>query len=189
MKIHARLGSSLLARDSVAGVTSDLELISEQDHAALLGAGIAVLAAWTYEGRLYVRVTGPLDARDVVRARLGADVDVGVCGDGPREIRPIACCGYVERDPGRLQLRYLMSDDRHLDDIVVRETDDTVFIYGTACAAIDEVGGDEMDSPYHVYLERPLGTRTVFDEVANRPVPYRNVYAELRTRWGLPSGV
>lgn len=45
-------------------------------------------------------------------------------------------------------------------------------------------GGDReaefIDYPIHIYLERPLGDRTVNDIVQERrPVPYRNVYREL----------
>ena len=163
------------------------ELISEQDHAVFREHGITVLTARTYDGRLSVNVTGPdgEHVRDIVRARLGAEVDVGVCGDTPREIRPIACCGHMERDAGRLQLRYVMGGDRHLDHIEVREDDDAVFIYGTVCVPVEDDYGDEMECPYHVYLDRSRGGRPVIDEVNNRRVPYKNVYDELKRKYGL----
>jgi hypothetical protein len=55
------------------------------------------------------------------------------------------CVGHMEREPGRLQLRYVLRGD------------------------------DEM----YVYLDRPLGDRTVVDGVGGQPVPYVNVYAQL----------
>jgi hypothetical protein len=34
-----------------------------------------------------------------------------------------------------------------------------------------------------VYLDQPLADRVVIDGVTGSPVPYRNIYAELRDEW------
>ena len=83
----------------------------------------------------------------------------------------------MEREPGRLQLRYVLRRGEHLDELLVAEDDERVVVYGTICTPIDpQLGGGEEESPYHVYLDEPLGKRTVIDAVAREPVQYFNVY-------------
>ena len=36
-----------------------------------------------------------------------------------------------------------------------------------------------MEIPYHVYLDAPLGDRTVIDGMTGAAVPYKNVWAEI----------
>jgi len=115
-----------------------------------------------------------------VVARLGPGVDVDVCGRLPRRLRPRRCVGYMEREAGRLQLRYVVVGDEHLDDIVVAEDDRTVAVFGTICQPVIQPVGDAVECPYHVYLDRPLGDRSVIDGFGDVPVPYVNVYVELR---------
>ena len=88
----------------------------------------------------------------------------------------------MEREPGRLQLRYVIRGDEHIDDIEVAEDDDCVVVLATVCTAIIGEDGDAVECPYHKYLERPLGERVVIDGFAGEPVPFKNVYAEMEER-------
>lgn len=84
----------------------------------------------------------------------------------------------MEREAGRLQLRFVLWPDEHVDDIVVAEDATTVAVLGTVCTP--ETGGRECcEVPCHVYLERPLGDRAVVDGLTGQPVPYKNVYETL----------
>jgi hypothetical protein len=168
-------------------MTSEAQFISDQDRVALLRESIHVLSAERHRGRLNVFVTSPDEdrARAAVRACLGDAVTVYVCGDVPRVVRPMPCEGYMEREAGRLQLRYVNRGDQHIDHIFVAEDDETVVVYGMSCISPLGASGDEVDSPYHEYLKQPLGDRTVIDGVTGEPVPYRNVYEGLAKKWGL----
>ena len=42
----------------------------------------------------------------------------------------------MEREPGRLQLRYVTCGDEHIDDIEVAEDDDFVVVLGTVCTSV-----------------------------------------------------
>jgi hypothetical protein len=86
----------------------------------------------------------------------------------------------MEREPGRLQLRFVLRGDEHVDDIVVAEDDETVVVYGIVCASVAGTDGPAWEGPWHVYLGQPLAGRVVIDGVTGSPVPYRNIYAELR---------
>jgi hypothetical protein len=158
--------------------------ITTEDREALLREHILVHSVHVdaFGTRLYA--TGPdrAVAKDALIARLGDAVDIEICGETPREVRPRACCGHMEREPGRLQLRYCVQEDEHVDLIFVAEDDERVVVFGTVCTPIDLLPGHEWDSPYHVYLDRPLAGREVFDAVQNAPVPYFNVYDGIKER-------
>ena len=77
---------------------------------------------------------------------------------------------------GRLQLRYALQSEEHLDEIVVAEDDKRVVVFGTVCTPIGLLPGHLDEGPYHVYLKGPLAGREVFDATADAPVPYFNVY-------------
>jgi hypothetical protein len=168
-------------------VTNDIEIISERDRTALLRQGIQVLAVRADETEVQVYVAGGDEdwARSMVIAQLGPTVDVRVCGAGPRELRPRRSVGHMEREAGRLQLRYVLVGDEHVDDIVVAEEDHSVVVSATICTPVAEAFGREVECPYHVYLDRPLGDRTVLDALDGEPVPYKNVYLDLKERYGL----
>jgi hypothetical protein len=153
------------------------------DRVALLRHGIAVVAADTAQGRLRVGVTGAGSARvrEVVARRLGADADVEVLGDLPRRLQPRECSGYMEREPGRLQLRFGLCGDEHVDDIVVAEDGWTVVVFATVCTSVSGEVGAVHEGPWHVHLERPLGDRAVIDGTSGNSVPYKNVYAGLES--------
>ncbi|RKQ93371.1 hypothetical protein C8N24_3234 [Solirubrobacter pauli] len=153
--------------------------ITTEDRAALLKEGVLVHSVHHYEThptQLFVTAPDEEHALEAVSARLGAAVDVNVCGDAPREVRPRRCTGHMEREAGRLQLRYDMQRDEHMDEILVAEDDERVVVFATVCTPIDPQLGDVVGCPYHVHLDRPLGERVVFDAVARAPVPYFNVY-------------
>jgi len=81
------------------------------------------------------------------------------------------------------RLRYAMQDEEHLHEIVVAETDDQVIVFGMICAPVDlPAPGHLVESPYHVYLDQPLGERVVIDAVSERPIPYFNVYDGMEER-------
>lgn len=159
--------------------------ITSEDRAALLKDGVLVHSVHHHEAhptQLFVTAPDEERALEAVSARLGATLDVNVCGDAPREVRPRRCTGHMEREAGRLQLRYDMQRDEHMDEILVTEDDDRVTVLATVCSPIDHDVGDTVGCPYHVYLDRPLGERVVFDAVARAPVPYFNVYDGIRDR-------
>ena len=84
----------------------------------------------------------------------------------------------MEREPGRLQLRYVLRGDEEMYEIEVAEDDRTVVVTATVLTGAD-AEADACECPWHVYLDRPLGDRTVVDGVGGQPVPYVNVYAQL----------
>ena len=157
-----------------------------EDRSALLRERVRVHAvSHDEEFGTQMAVTGPDEkrARKAVVERFGKEVQVAVCGDVPREVLPRRCDGQMEREPGRLQLRYAMQDEEHLHEIVVAETDDQVIVLGTICAPVDlPPPGHLVESPYHVYLKQPLGDRVVIDAVADARVPYFNVYDGIEER-------
>jgi hypothetical protein len=160
---------------------TESELISAEDRVALLRKGIVVIEADATRGRLRVGVTGGGVDRvvDAVRRRLGEETEVDVLGLLPRRLLPLRCVGHKEREPGRLQLRFVVSDDEHVDDIVVAEDAATVAVLGTVCTPESGEDREYCEVPCHVYLERPLGHRTVVDGVTGEAVPYKDVYAKL----------
>jgi hypothetical protein len=162
---------------------SDSELIRAEDRVALLREGIVVLHVARVRGRLCASVTGAGVNRvaDAVCRRLGVDTDVEVVGLLPRRLLPLRCVGHMEREPGRLQVRFVLCGDEHVDDIVVAEDADTVAVLGSVCTSESGEDRECCEVPCHVYLERPLGRRVVVDGVTGEVVPYKNVYATLGT--------
>ena len=152
----------------------DSEIISERDRTDLLNQGIQVLSASSYENEVQVYVAGGDEerARSTVIAQIGREADVQWCGALHRRLVPRPCVGYMEREAGRLQVRYVLSmDDEHVGDIEVTEDDHTVVVSATMCTPLHSEARDEIECPYHVYLDRPLGDRTVIDGFDGAPVP------------------
>jgi len=154
------------------------------DHRArLLERGIVIVDDGGAPGRRHVRVSGHgAGVEEAARARLGDDIDVEVVGELPRRLEARRCVGYMEREPGRLQLRYVLKGNEHMDDIVVAEADEAVVVFATVCTSAGGERGASCEGPWHVYLERPLGNRTVVDGASGRRVPFKNVYVGLDRR-------
>ena len=85
----------------------------------------------------------------------------------------------MEREERRLQLRFVLHGDEHVDDIVIAEDDACVVVYGIVCTTVAGTARDAYEGPWHVYLDRPLGDRMVIDGVTGSPVRFKNVFAEL----------
>jgi hypothetical protein len=96
-----------------------------------------------------------------------------------RRLVPRPCVGHMEREEGRLQVRLVLWLDEHVDEIVVAEDATTVAVLATVCTPETSDDRDCCEVPCHVYLERPLGDRTVVDGVTGRDVPFKNVYETL----------
>jgi hypothetical protein len=156
-------------------------LVNAADRAALLREGIVVLEENSTRGRRRVCVTGIGAERvwEAVARRLGREAEVEILGELPRCIRPRRCVGYLEREPGRLQLRFVLAGEEHVDEILVAEDDEAVVVLATVCTAVGGDGGERWEGPWHVYLDRPLGNREVIDGCNGAAVPYRNVYETL----------
>ncbi|MBE2317839.1 hypothetical protein DVA67_017790 [Solirubrobacter sp. CPCC 204708] len=152
--------------------------ISPQDRVTLLKDGITVLTVESDARGMHVCVSGRDEER--VRKRvgevLGDAVHVWVAGDTPRQLRPRACVGYLEREPGMLQLRYVVQGAQHVDAISLAEDDETVVVFGTVCMSVAGEDGEPIDCPAYLELQRPLQERTVIDGVSGAVVPYRNIY-------------
>ena len=103
----------------------------------------------------------------------------------PRRLAPRSFVAYCEREPGRLQLRLVLARDEHVDDIVVDEEDDCVIAFASVCSPTIGAHPEQMEGPFHVYLDQPLGDRKVVDALTGRRLPYRNVLAELAEEYGL----
>jgi hypothetical protein len=74
---------------------------------------------------------------------LGTAVDVEIAGELPRRHVPRPCVGQMEREERRLQLRFILRGDEHVDDIVVAEDDQSVVVYGIVCTL---VAGTDRDA-------------------------------------------
>lgn len=158
--------------------------LTPRDRTALLQHGIVVLDTFSSGGRTQLDVAGDGEdrVRDVVGRLLGEDVLVDVVDALPRRLRPLRCVGHMEREPGRLQLRFVIDGDDHVDDITVAEDDATVVVFGTVCTAALPRHGDRCEVPCHVYLAGPLGDRAVIDGTTGEDVPFKDVYAEIAAR-------
>jgi hypothetical protein len=83
---------------------------------------------------------------------------------------PRPCLGYLEREPGRLQLRVELTGDEGVCEVEVEEDDETVAVFATVCGT---PGKNGLDVPVHVYLDKPLGDRRVVDLVSGRRLELR----------------
>ena len=147
----------------------------------LLRAGIVLLEDHLDGEKPSVVVAGAGEerVRIAIMDELGAEVDVEIAGDLPRRHVPRPCVGHMEREERRLQVRFVLRGDEHVDDIVVAEDDAHVVVYGIVCSPVADAGRDAYEGPRHVYLDRPLGDRMVIDGVTGSQVPYKNGFAEL----------
>ncbi len=152
--------------------------LTAEDRVALLRHGVSVVEEDATGERLRIGVTGVNCARvrDVVSRRFGIDVDVDVLGELPRRLRPRRCVGHREREPGRLQVRFVVRGDEHIDDILVAEDERTVVVFATVCTSVIGECGDQCDAPWHVYLKSPLAGRVVVDGASGDVVPYVNAF-------------
>jgi hypothetical protein len=105
-----------------------------------------------------------------------------------RQLARRASVGYREREPGRLQLRFVLDADEHMHEIVVDEDDEVIEVFATVCSPVSGPSGEVVEGPWHIYLERPLAGRSVVDALSGRELPYRNVLAELAEEFGLEHG-
>jgi hypothetical protein len=155
--------------------------IAASQRTRLLRAGIVLLEDRLDGAKPSVVVAGAGEERLrlAIADELGAGVDVEIAGEVPRRLMPRRCVGHMKRDERRLQVRFVLRGDEHVDDIVVAEDDACVVVYGIVCTSVAGTGSDAYEGPWHVYLDRPLGDRTLIDGVTGSPVPYRNVFAEL----------
>jgi hypothetical protein len=95
------------------------------------------------------------------------------CPEG-RPQRVGTCLGHREREPGRLQVRVALCRGEGVCDVIVEEDEDTVRVRLLVC--YDErvkLGEDReyINCPVHVYLDKPLGGRTVIDVQTDEAVP------------------
>lgn len=96
------------------------------------------------------------------------------CPDGHPQ-RVAVCLGYREREPGRLQLRVaLCAVDNGVCNVIVEEGEDAVRVRMLVCWDEDSWEPPEdreyVNCPVHVYLDKPLGERTVIDVKTDKPV-------------------
>lgn len=168
----------------------DWEFVTKEDRAALLRDGVVVLGDGLLRRKRWVTISAADRGRGVQLAqdRFGPRVDVTHVGDGPRRLEPLECDGHMEREPGRLQLRYATTVSQHIDDVIHEEDDLAVVVFATVCTPVFHEERHYMEGPIHVYLEGPLDGRAVIDGVTGRRVPYRNVYRELDLEDRLGSG-
>lgn len=122
------------------------------------------------------------------------------CPDGNLQI-PRLCAGYMEREPGRLQLRIdLYSNSLAAEgicDVLVKEEEQDVFVRVFICWPETDLTGEEASFGsedaaeqehqtgwtsclYHIDLDAPLNGRTVRDLFTDgAPVPYRNLSEKI----------
>lgn len=134
--------------------------ISDAQRTKLLRAGVVLLDYDLGARHPWAVVTGAGAERveRVVADELGVAVDVEIAGDVPRRLMPRPCVGHMEREPGRLQLRFVLRGDEHVDDIVQAEDDESVVVYAIVCASVAGMDGQAWEGPWHVYLGQPLAT-------------------------------
>lgn len=88
-----------------------------------------------------------------------------------RELAARRCVGYMEREPGRLQLRLVLYPGEHVCEIEIEESEEAVVAFATVCGPVDAEDGVSCEVPCHVYLERRLGERAVRDGHFGHVVP------------------
>jgi hypothetical protein len=181
--MHRAAAVGVEMRASLDPMADNADELAADQRTSLLRHGIVVLDEQLDADEPCVTVAAPrtVAADALVCEAFGQRVSVEVAGELPRELWPRPCVGYMEREPGRLQLRYVLRGDQHVDDIVVAEDDDAVVVFATVCMSLAGSSGEACEVPFHVYLDRPLGDRTVIDGVSDKPVPYSNVYERLRS--------
>jgi hypothetical protein len=64
-----------------------------------------------------------------------------------RQLIPRASVAYREREPGRLQLRFVLDADEHMHEIVVEEDDDVVEVFATVCGPVSGPSGEVIEGP------------------------------------------
>ena len=111
-----------------------------------------------------------------------------VLDDTLRRLAPRSCVGHCEREPGRLQLRFVIDVDEHMHDIVVVEGDDTVVVSAVVCTPTTGVWREQFERPFHVYLDESLGERRVIDALTGQEVPYKDVWAEIAAEEAATNG-
>jgi hypothetical protein len=160
------------------------EIVAAKDRAALLREGIVIVEAEIKDGRLIVEVTGAPDdrVRSTVMERLGATTRVTVVDELPRRLYARPCAGHMEREEGRLQLRYVVWPDEHFADVILVEDDESVVVLGLVCVSAALEDGEPCEVPTHVYLDAPLGERRVIDGFSGEEVPYKNVWIGIQER-------
>ena len=151
------------------------DLLTSEDRTALLRQGIAVLEAHRTDGRLSVGVTGGDEerVRAAVADMLGADTDVTVLDVLPRHLHVGSCVGYRPRSARELRLFFVVWGDEHIGDVFVVEDDRSVVVLGVICAPAGGISDDVRDDRFDVYLDQPLGDRTVYDGCGGKLVHYR----------------
>jgi len=96
------------------------------------------------------------------------------CPDG-RPQRVATCLGYREREAGRVQLRVALRGSEGVCDAIVEEDEENVVVRLLVCCDENSFEEDEdheyVNCPIHVYLQKPLGDRSVIDVETDRPVP------------------
>ncbi len=160
--------------------------IAAKQRPRLLRAGIVLLENDLDGAKPSVLVAGAGEERVrlAVVDDLGEGIDVEIAGELPRRHVPRPCAGFMEREERRLQLRFVLCGDEHVDDIVIAEDDACVVVYGIVCTSVAGTGRDAYEGPWHVHLDRPLGDRVVIDAGTGSPVPYKNVFAEPARDYG-----
>jgi hypothetical protein len=83
--------------------------------------------------------------------------------------------GYREREPGRLQLRVAIRPRTDgVCEAIAEESEATVHVRVLLCFEDRDESWDDReywDCPVHVYLEKPLGARTVIAVDGNEALP------------------
>ena len=94
---------------------------------------------------------------------------------------PRRCVGHMEREPRRLQLRFVLFVGEGVCDVEIDEEDHAVTVYGFICAGEDEEPVDHSEScdcPCTcIWIDR--SETVVIDGHSGRQVPYRNVWEEI----------
>jgi len=105
--------------------------------------------------------------------------------DTPRPLVPRSFTAHCEREPGRLQLRLVLARTSTSTTSSWRRTR-AASSRSRRCAVRRSAATPER--LLEVDVERALhllGERTVIDALSGRPLPYRNVLAELAEEYGL----
>jgi hypothetical protein len=88
----------------------------------------------------------------------------------------------MEREPGLLEVRFVLWADEHMDDIVVVEDDRGVVVSASICSPFAGDSSEPAERPWYVHLDRPLSERAVFDACTGDPVSDARVDDEIKRR-------